>query len=184
MIYSRNYTESDYADDLVLFAYPTAQIECLLHILDHTAKDIGLYENPEFMCFNWDGIISSLNDKLLKLVDPLIYLGNNISSTTSDVSRYVDNVWTAIDKLPTIWKSDLSDKIKQEFLLAVAMLVLIYSCATWTLVKCLEKKQDGNYTKMLHAIWTNLGSSPLENSHLHPISQTIQVRWIKHAGHY
>ena len=74
------------------------------------------------MCFKEDGVISLLNDEPPKFVDQFIFLGSNISSTKSDVSRFIDKVWTAIDKLSIIWKSDLSDKIKQEFLQ-----VLLYS---------------------------------------------------------
>ena len=38
------------------------------------------------MYFNPDGAIFSLNDKRLKLIDPFIYFGSNISSTKIDVS--------------------------------------------------------------------------------------------------
>ena len=38
----------------------------------------------QFMCFNQDGVIISLNAKPLKLVDQSLYLGRNISSTESD----------------------------------------------------------------------------------------------------
>ena len=30
--------------------------------------------------------------------------------------------------------------------------ILLYYCTTWTLMKYLEKKLDGNYTGMLHAL--------------------------------
>ena len=53
----------------------------------------------EFMCFNQDGAICSLNDKLLKLVDQFTYLGSNISSTESDVNTRVGKAWTAIYRL-------------------------------------------------------------------------------------
>ena len=76
------------------------------------------------MCFNQDGVISSLNGKLLKLVDKLIYLSSNISSTEIDVN--IDKSWTAIDRLLTMWVSDLSAKIKLEFFPAVAVSVLLY----------------------------------------------------------
>ena len=33
-----------------------------------------------------------------------------------------------------------------------AAVVLMYGCTTWTLTKPLEKKLDGNYTRMLRAI--------------------------------
>ena len=46
----------------------------------------------------------------------------------------------------------LADKIKCSFFQAVVVLTLLYGCTTWTLTKCLEKKLDGNYTRMLQAI--------------------------------
>ena len=71
-------------------------------------------DKTEFMCFNKDSVIS-LNDKPLKLVDQFIYLGSNISSTESNVNVCIDKGWTGINRLPTIGKSNLSDKIKWEF---------------------------------------------------------------------
>ena len=59
------------------------------------------------MHFNQDSAISLSNGKLLKLVDPFTYLSSNISSTESAVKLYVGKVWTAIDRLVPIWKSDL-----------------------------------------------------------------------------
>ena len=49
-------------------------------------------------------------------------------------------------------ESDLSDKIKQEFFQPVAVLVLLYGYTTWTLMKRLEKKLNGNHVRMLHAV--------------------------------
>ena len=46
-------------------------------------------------------------------------------------------------------KSDHSDKIKRESFQAVAVPVQLYAYAIWTLMKCLQKKQDRNYTRML-----------------------------------
>ena len=53
-----------------------------------------------------------------------------------------------------LWISDLSNKIEWELFQAVAVLVLLYGCTTWT-NKILKKKKkwiDGNYTRMLHAV--------------------------------
>ncbi len=60
--------------------------------------------------------------------------------------------WNAIDISMIIQKSDLYDKIKQDFFQAVAMSVLLYGCTKRTLTKRVEKKLDGNYTRMLRAI--------------------------------
>ena len=64
---------------------------------------------------------------------------------------HLAKVWTAIDSLLTILKSDLSDKIKQNFFQALAVSILLYGHITWTLTKGTEKKLDWNYTRMLEA---------------------------------
>ena len=68
------------------------------------------------------------------------------------------------------------------------MLILLYGCTTWTLTKRLEKKLDGNYTRMLRAILNNSWQQhPTRHQlygHLPPITKTIQVRQTRHAGHY
>ena len=58
-----------------------------------------------------------------------------------------------------IWgkKKKKKKKKRKEFLQAIVMSVLLYSCSTWTLMKCQEKRLDGNYTRML--FWTSPGSS-------------------------
>ena len=59
-------------------------------------------------------------------------------------------VWTAVDRLLTIWKSDLSDKIEWNFLQATVVSILSFGYTTWTLIKPLEKKLDGNCPRMLY----------------------------------
>ena len=46
----------------------------------------------------------------------------------------------------------LTDKMKRSFFQAAVASILLYGCTTWTLTKRLEKKQVGNYTRMLRAI--------------------------------
>ena len=65
--------------------------------------------------------------------------------------------------------------------------ILPYGCTTWTLTKRMEKKLDGNYTRMLRAIlnksWRQHPTKQQLYAHLPPITKTIQVRWTKYAGH-
>ena len=66
--------------------------------------------------------------------------------------------------------------------------ILLYGCTTWTLTKRLEKKLDGNYTRMLRAIlnksWQQHPTRHQLYGHLPPITKTIQVRRTRHAGHW
>ena len=63
-----------------------------------------------------------------------------------------------------------------------------YCCITWTLIKRLEKKLDGNYSRMLRAIlnksWRQRPTKHQLYDHLPSISKTIQVRRAWHAGHF
>ena len=97
-------------------------------------------------------IFQLLNGKPLKLVDHFIYLGSNISSTENDVNIYLGKAWIDLDRLLTIWKSDLSDKREHEFFQAVAVPVLLHGCTPLTVTKHLENYLDGDYTKMLCAV--------------------------------
>ena len=86
-----------------------------------------------------------------------------------------------------IWKSNLTDKRKRSFFQAAVVSILLYGCTTWTLIKRLEKKLDGNYTRMLRAIlnkfWQQHPTRHQLYGHLPPITKTIQARRTRHAGH-
>ena len=77
--------------------------------------------------------------------------------------------------------------MKCSFFPAAVALILLYGCTTWTLTKWLEKKLDGNYTRMLRAIlnksWRQHPTRQQLYGHLPPITKTIQVRRTRHAGH-
>ena len=109
-------------------------------------------QNSVHMFFNLEGDISTLNCSSLKLVDKFTYLSSSISSTESDISMCLVKAWTAIDRLLIIWKSDLSDKIKWNFIRASVETLLLYGCTTWMRTKCMKKKLGRNYTRMLQAI--------------------------------
>ena len=99
-------------DEQLLLANTLARAESLLV---QAARGIGLYVNSDkikFLCFNQDCVIS-VNDNPLKLIDQFIYFGINISSTESNVNIRSGKTWIVTDKLSTIWKSDLSDRIKR-----------------------------------------------------------------------
>ena len=77
--------------------------------------------------------------------------------------------------------------MKRSFFQAAVVTILLYGCTTWTLTKRLEKKLDGNYTRMLRAIlnksWRQQPTRRQLYGHLSPITKTIQVRRARHAGH-
>ena len=67
--------------------------------------------------------------------------------------------------------------MKSSFFQAAVVSILLYVCTTWTLTKWLEKKLDGNYTRMLRAIlnksWRQHPTRHQLYGHLPPITKTI-----------
>ena len=104
------------------------------------------------ICYNQTGNITTLDGASLKLVDKFTYLGSSVSSTEKDIDTRLTKAWTAIDRLSIIWKSDRTDKMKRSFFQPAVVSILLYGCTTWTLTKRLEKKLDGNYSRLLRAI--------------------------------
>ena len=139
------------------------------------------------MCFNQTGNISTLNGSSLKPVDKFNYLGSSVSSNENNINTRLSKVWTANNKLSVLWKSDLTDKMKYSFFQAAVVLILLYGCTTWKLTKFMEKKVDGNYTRILWAIlnksWRQYHTKQQLYSHLPTITKTIQVRRTRHVEH-
>ena len=77
--------------------------------------------------------------------------------------------------------------MKRSFFQAAVVLILLYRSTTWTQTKWVEKKLDGNYTRMLRAIlnnsWRQHPTRHQLYGHLPPITKTIQVRRTRHTGH-
>ena len=67
------------------------------------------------------------------------------------------------------------------------MSILLYGCTTWTLTKRLEKKLDGNYTRMLRVIlnksWRQQPTKHQLYGYLSPVTSTIKIRQTRRARH-
>ena len=77
--------------------------------------------------------------------------------------------------------------MKCSFFQAAVVSILLYGCTTWTLTKRLERRLDGNCTRMLRAVlnksWRQHPTRLQLYGHLPPITKTIKVRRTRHAGH-
>ena len=176
-------------DEIALLANAPAQAETLLHSLEWAAVGIGLYVNAlktEYMCFNQRGDIK-LSGSSLKLVDKFTYLGSSVSSTEKEINTWLAKAWTANNRLLVIWKSDLTDKMKCGFFQAAVVSILLYGSTTRTLTKRIEKKLDGNYTRILRAILNKSRRQyPTKQQlygHLPPIMKTTKIRRTRRVGH-
>ena len=139
-------------------------------VWNEAAAGIGLHVNAHktgYMCFNQTGDISTLNGSSLKLVEKFTYLGSSVSSTETDIDTRLAKAWaaiddlliaidrlsttdrlsTAIDRLPVIWKSDLTDKMKRSFFSAA---VVSIDTAIWMHYKDANKTWGENASQQQH----------------------------------
>ena len=89
-------------------------------------QDLALDNLQWLMCYNQTGDISTLYGTPLKLVDKFTYLGSSVSSTEKDIDTGLTKVWTAINRLSIMWKSDLTDKMKRSFFQVAVVSILLY----------------------------------------------------------
>ena len=77
--------------------------------------------------------------------------------------------------------------MKRSLFQAAVVSILLYRCTSWTQTKRLEKKLEGNHTRMLRAIlnksWRQHPTRHQLCGHLPPITKTIQVRRTRHTDH-
>ena len=128
---SRRYSARTITDDVALLVNVITQAESLMHNLERTVDGIGLHviaDKTEYICFDQSDDISTLHGGSLKQEDKFTYLGSSVSYTENNINTQQAKIWTAIDRLSVIWKSDLSDKINL-FPVAVKS-ILLYGCTT------------------------------------------------------
>lgn len=187
---AKTIVDVDYADDLAIMSDSIDNATDLLHSVEKTAREIGLYINAtktEFMSYNQEGQIKSLDGNEIKEVDNFVYLGSNVQSTEKDIQIRKAKAWVALNKLDRIWKSNMSSKLKRNFFKATVESVLLYGSTTWTLTKQQGARLDGTYTRMLRAVlnisWKDHPTKKFLYGHLRPISATIREKRLRFSGH-
>ena len=81
-----------------------------------------------------------------KPTNDFLHLGSWIYSNEKDVDVRICKAWVALQKLNTIWNSNLPKNLKLSFFHTTVSSLLLYgSGCTWTLTKKLETKLE---TKM------------------------------------
>ncbi|CAM1311015.1 Uncharacterised protein r2_g2141 [Pycnogonum litorale] len=185
-------TDVDYADDLAVLADVLKYATFLLHSIERTSKEIGLYLNAdktEFICLNQDASegMKSLNGDKIKQVEDFRYLGSYIATTAQDVNIRLGKAWGALNQLDKIWKSNLPDNLKRNIFRATVESVLVYGSVSWTLTTQMEKKINGAYTRMLRSAlnrsWKDHPTNKELYSNIPPISKSIQQQRMRFAGH-
>ena len=70
--------------------------------------------------------------------------------------------------------------MKCSFFQAAVVSILLYGCTTWTVIKRMEKRLDGNYTRILRVV-LNKSWTQHPTKHLSP--KLSKLKRIRHPGH-
>ena len=131
--------------------------------------------------------MKSLNGDKIKQLEDFKYVISYIATTAQDVNIRLGKAWGAFNQLDKIWKSNLPDNLKSNFLQAAVESVLVYGSVSWTLTTQMENKIDGAYTRMLRAALNKSWKDHPTNKELYgnipPISKSIQQQRMRFAGH-
>ena len=165
-------TDTDYADDLAITSDNVEDANIMLHKIEEAAAEIGLGVNAdktEYISLNQanNSCIKSLKGKFIKQVNDFKYLGSYVASTDHYVNVRIGQAWAALNNMTSIWKSNLSVKLKKNFFRATVESILVYGSITWTLTSSIEKKIDGAYTRMLRAALNKRWQDHTSNNELY-----------------
>ena len=184
-------TDLDFADDLALVSETIQNLENLLHSLETSASQVGLYCNEgktEFVSSS--GIVlplTSLNGVNIKLVNDFKYLGSYINSSENDFKIRKSLAWKACNKLNRIWLSNLSNALKLQIFKSLVEPILLYGSETWTMTKTMLKSLDGCYTNLLKRVqnldWRDHPTLNVIYHGLPRISSILTSRMLSFSGH-
>ena len=183
-------TDAIFADDLAALSDTMVDAEMLLHKIEKSAKEIGLHINEsktEYMSYLTEGDLYSLNVTKLKKVDHFKYLGSQVGNSSNDIDNRIGMAWAALNKMNTLWKSNLPKKLKISLFRATVESILIYGGQCWTLTATLNNKLDGTYTRMLRAVTNTSWNEHQTNKELYgdtpKVSDTLKELRLKFSGH-
>ena len=185
-------TDLDFADDISLLSDEIAQAQELLSRVERECKKVGLGINAKKtkgLPLNTENPtpLHTLDGTELEWVEDFKYLGSWVESTEKDISIRKALAWQALNKMNTIWKSDMSRDLKLRFFIATIESILLYGCETWTLNETLEKQLNGTYTRMLRKAlnihWSSHTTNEVLYGKLPRVSDKVASRRLQLAGH-
>ena len=165
----QNLTNLRYADDAVLMAYTTEDVQQMLNILVNASDKMGLSLNvkkTECMVVNKERNdltfeLKSKNESI-KQVKQFKYLGAIISNDVKDTTEIKHRIACAkgaFHKLKTVLtNSKISLKTKLQLINTYVLSALLYACESWTLdMECqkrIEAFEMWIYRRLLKIPWT------------------------------
>ena len=77
--------------------------------------------------------LHTLDGTELEWVEDFKYLGSWVESTEKDIRIRKALAWQALNKMNSIWNSNMSRNLKTRFFIATIESIFLYGCESWTL---------------------------------------------------
>jgi hypothetical protein len=191
----RQLTHLRFADDVVLFAKDSEELNKMINDIAINSKTVGLSLNLDKTKTMTNGKKNNINivGKLVEYVDEYIYLGQIISpidTMTRELERRTANGWKRYWSLKEVFKDKvLLTKTKGKLFNTCILPVLMYGSQTWALTKATISKLACSQRAMERSMLGVRKSDRLRNAEIRrktkvqDISTKVRrLKW-KWAGH-
>ncbi|KAJ2948735.1 hypothetical protein O0L34_g7995 [Tuta absoluta] len=183
-INSEKLTHLRFADDIVIFASTSEELQQMLGDLDIASKSVGLEMNKEKTkaMTNGDSSIEiKVSNNSINYVTEYIYLGQLISpneSTTKEIDRRIANAWKRYWSMKEVMKNkQMSIAIKSKLFDNCILPILTYGCQTWALTKALTKKLEVGQRAMERSMINKRRIDRMRNSDLRRKTKVANVTY-------
>lgn len=189
-------THLRFADDIVVFANTSEELQKMLIELNTASKEVGLSMNiqkTKAMTNDEDANVIKIDGNNIEYVTEYIYLGQLISnhdSTSKEIDRRIGNAWKRYWSLKEVFKnSQTSIHIKRKLFNTCILPIFTYGCQTWALTKAQCKRLSITQRAMERSIIQKRRIDKISNKNLRNKTgladvtyKTKQLKW-KWAGH-
>ena len=168
-IANRNINNHRYADDTTLMAEIEEELKSLLMKVKEERENLGLKFNIQKMKIVASGPITSwkIDGEIVETVADFIFLGSKITADgdcSREIKRHLLLVRKVMTNLDSIFKSrDITLPTKVHLVKAMAFLVVMYGCESWTVKKAECQRIDAFelwcWRRLLRVPWTARRSS-------------------------
>lgn len=134
-----------FADDIVLFAESTRDLEFMLQALHNHSVKVGLEMNFDKTKIMTNGCkrIIKVEGEPIEFVDDYVYLGKLVSFRDVDkeeIERRIAITWKKFWSLKEILKSNIAIDLKKKVMDTCILPCLTYGCQTWSLSEVNAKR--------------------------------------------
>jgi hypothetical protein len=184
-----------FADDIILFAESSFQLELMMNSLNKESLEVGLemnFDKTKVMT-NHIELPIKVCETTIEYVGSYIYLGKKISfdpnSAPDEIKRRINLSWNKYWALKEVFKSDMPLPIKKRVMDSCILPCLTYSSQTWPLTKRTKQQIRSCQSAMERSVLKIKRLDKVRNTTIKEktkfldfLAQALKLKW-RWAGH-